>query len=77
LAARELLVHAVDLHRLAPLQQDEAGAGEGEQHEVADQPLEREDVVRERLDDADLLDAAHVADLPVGLEALRVRRCGR
>ena len=41
--------------------------------EIGQQVLEREDVGGDRLRDGDLLDAAHVADLPVALRAFGMR----
>ena len=50
--------------------QDEGEAGSGGEHEIAEELLEGEDVGADRLRDRDLLDAAHIADLPVLLRAV-------
>ncbi len=68
----ELAVHAVDRGCLAPLQGNESEAARGGEAEVDQQVFERPDVGRDRLGDGDLLNAAYVADLPVGLGTFRV-----
>ena len=66
----QLLVDAADQAGLAALHQDEGEAGRGGEDEVGEQVLEGEQVAAQRLRDRDLLDAAHVADLPVALGAV-------
>src|SRR5262249_45343679 len=68
----QLLVEARDQTRLMALQRDEGQAGDGDESEVNEQIFECEDVSRDRLTDAELLDAAHVADLPVAFGAVGV-----
>ena len=69
----ELAVHAADRPGLAVLHGDEGDGGGAHEDEVGQQVLERERVARDGLADIDLLDAAHVTDLPVVLGAVRVR----
>src|SRR5262249_7869012 len=69
----QLLVEARDQTRLMALQRDEGEAGDGDESEVNEQIFECEDMSRDRLADAELLDAAHVADLPVVFGAVGVR----
>ena len=69
----QLLVEARDQAGLVALQRDEGEAGDGNESEVNEQIFECEDVRRDRLADDELLDAAHVADLPVVFGAVGVR----
>src|SRR5262249_61116028 len=64
-AARQLPVEARDHAGLVALQGDEGEAADGDEGEIKQQIFEREDVGSDRLADDELLDAAHVADLPV------------
>ena len=68
----ELGVHASELHRLPPLQHREGQSERACEQQIGQQVFEREYVCRDRFRDRDRLDAAHVADLPVGFRALRV-----
>ena len=67
---RQLAVDPRDQRGLPPLQDDEGDAGRGSDREIEQQVFEREHVAGDRLADGDLLDAAHVADLPVLLRAV-------
>jgi hypothetical protein len=69
----ELAIEAPDHRGLVPLQADEGETDRGHQHEIAEQPLERKNVRRDRLPDDEFLDAGHVAHFPIALRALRVR----
>ena len=69
----KFLVEARDQAGLVALQRDEGEAGDGDESEVNEQIFECEDVRRDRLADDELLDAAHVADLPVAFGAVGVR----
>ncbi len=68
----QFLVHRGNLAALPALQRDACQPGKGEKREIDQQILEREDVRLDRLGDRDLLDAAHITDLPVFLRAVRV-----
>ena len=69
---RELAVHARDERRLPALAHDEREAEERRTGEVREEVLEGEDARADRALEVDLLDAPHVADLPVALQALGV-----
>src|SRR5207248_2074288 len=51
---------------------DEKQADGCNEDEIGQQVLEREDVTGDRLGDGDLLDAPHIADLPIMLRAFGV-----
>jgi len=69
----EFPVHAADCRRLAPLQRDERESDHRDEDEIGQQVFEREYVAGNCLADGDLLDAAHVAHLPVALRTFRMR----
>src|SRR5262249_14044883 len=69
-APRQLPVEARDHAGLVTLQPDEGETADGDEGEIKEQILEREDVGPDRLADDELLYAAHVADLPVGFGAI-------
>src|SRR5262249_44202705 len=72
-SSRPLPVEACDHAGLITLQGDEGETADGDEGGKKEQILEREDVGSDRLADDELLDAAHVADLPVVFGAIGVR----
>ena len=66
------MIHPADQPSLTLLQREEGNAADRGKREVGEQELEREEIGGDRLGNRNLLDAAHVADLPVALLALRM-----